>query len=364
MARKVLKKDGKPLTLDGQVLLAETGSGTDASLGITGAAAGQVPKVKAVDAAGAPTEWEAADLPTADQLVVKLTYSGQGYYGSDKSYAEVKAAVDAGKACIAVCDDYVLPNLELTSAGAVFYFASAEQMVSYALTAGSTANYAQLDFTTLTTGDIPAASTASPLMDGTASAGSGTAYARGDHRHPTDTSRLGTSGNGSSVTAAFTQASERSNLTTGETLAVLFGKIRKWFSDLGTLAFKSSVAKSDLASAVQVSLDKADTALQETEYDPSGKVKAAGGIPDYVKATYTAMTLLSFRWSNKTYSLESPYPNASYDIVVSVAPNATVAQYDVFSKAKICGSANSNVLTALGTVPTVDIPVIVKAVRK
>lgn len=365
MARKVLKKDGKPLTLDGQVLLAETGSGTDASLGITGAAAGQVPKVKAVDAAGAPTEWEAADLPTAEQLVVKLTYSGQGYYASDKSYAEVKAAAVAGKACVAVCDNhYVLPNLEITDLNAVFYFAGAEKTVSYTLTANAESDFAQLGYTYPATGDIPAASTASPLMDGTASAGSGTAYARGDHRHPTDTSRLGTSGNGSNVTAAFTQASERSNLTTGETLAVLFGKIRKWFSDFGTLAFKSSVAKSDLASAVQVSLDKADTALQETEYDPSGKVKAAGGIPDYVKAAYTAMTLLSFRWSNKTYSLESPYPNASYDIVVSVAPNATVAQYDVFSKAKICGSANSNVLTALGTVPTVDIPVIVKAVRK
>lgn len=37
--------------------------------------------------------------------------------------------------------------------------------------------------------DVPLASTASPLMDGTASAGSSAAYARGDHRHPTDTSR-------------------------------------------------------------------------------------------------------------------------------------------------------------------------------
>ena len=283
MARKVLKKDGKPLTLDGQVLLAETGSGTDASLGITGAAAGQVPKVKAVDAAGAPTEWEAADLPTVDQLVVKLTYSGQGYYGSDKSYAEVKAAVNAGKACIAVCDNYVLPNLELTSAGAVFYFASAEQIVSYTLTAGATSDYAQLDFTRPTTGDIPVPASSIPLMDGTASTGSGAAYARGDHRHPTDTSRLGTSGNGSNVTAAFTQASARSNLATGETLAVLFGKIKKWFADLGTLAFKSSVAKSDLASAVQTSLDKADTALQ-AETDPT--------VPAWAKAeskpTYTA----------------------------------------------------------------------------
>lgn len=251
-------------------------------------AAGKTP-AKGVD------YWTAADqtsmvndvlaaLPPADQLVVKLTYSGQGYYGSDKSYAEVKAAVEAGKACIAICgNEYVLPNLEVTEQNATFYFASAKWTVSYTLKAGSTADYAQLDFTRPTTGDIPVPASSIPLMDGTASTGSGAAYARGDHRHPTDTSRLGTSGNGSNVTAAFTQASERSNLVTGETLAVLFGKIKKWFADLGTLAFKSSVAKPDLASAVQTSLDKADTALQ-AETDPT--------VPAWAKAeskpTYTA----------------------------------------------------------------------------
>lgn len=104
--------------------------------------------------------------------------------------------------------------------------------------------------------------------------------------------------------------------------------------------------------------------MQEADYDPAGKVKAAGGIQGYVKATYTAVTLAASSWSSKTYSLENAYPNASYDISVSVAPTATAAQYDAFSKAKICGSTNSNVLTALGTVPTVNIPVIVKAVRK
>ena len=36
---------------------------------------------------------------------------------------------------------------------------------------------------------IPAPSSATPAMNGTASAGSGTAYARGDHVHPTDTTR-------------------------------------------------------------------------------------------------------------------------------------------------------------------------------
>lgn len=46
-------------------LYTEPGSGgggnTDISLGITGAAAGKIPKIKAVDATGKPTEWEAFD---------------------------------------------------------------------------------------------------------------------------------------------------------------------------------------------------------------------------------------------------------------------------------------------------------------
>lgn len=48
-------------------LYTEPGSGgggsTDISLGITGAAAGKIPKIKAVDAEGKPTEWEAAEMP-------------------------------------------------------------------------------------------------------------------------------------------------------------------------------------------------------------------------------------------------------------------------------------------------------------
>lgn len=74
--------------------------------------------------------------------------------------------------------------------------------------------------------------------------------------------KLDKTGDGSNVTAAFTAASTRANVATGEKLSVLFGKIVKWFSDLGSLAFKSTVAKSDLASDVQTSLGKADSALQ------------------------------------------------------------------------------------------------------
>ena len=45
-------------------MLGGGGSGTDISLGVTGASVGDIVKVKAVDDSGKPTAWEAVDLPT------------------------------------------------------------------------------------------------------------------------------------------------------------------------------------------------------------------------------------------------------------------------------------------------------------
>jgi hypothetical protein len=74
--------------------------------------------------------------------------------------------------------------------------------------------------------------------------------------------KLGKTGDGSNVTAAFTAASTRINIATGEKLSILLGKIAKWLGDLKALAFKDKVAKTDLADDVQTSLGKADSALQ------------------------------------------------------------------------------------------------------
>lgn len=104
-------------------------------------------------------------------------------------------------------------------------------------------------------------------------------------QHQDISGKLDKTGDGSNVTVAFSKASSRVNIATGEKLSVLFGKIAKWFADLGALAFKSTVAKSDLASDVQTSLGKADSALQSyTESDPT--------VPEWAKAetkpSYTA----------------------------------------------------------------------------
>lgn len=52
--------------------------------------------------------------------------------------------------------------------------------------------------------------------------------------------KLDKTGDGKDVTATFTAASTRANISTGEKLSVLFGKIAKWFSDLGTAAFRAA----------------------------------------------------------------------------------------------------------------------------
>ena len=70
-------------------------------------------------------------------------------------------------------------------------------------------------------------------------------------------------------------------------------------------------------------------------------------------------------WSNGEYSFESTYPVATYDISIELnGDSATDEQVDAWSGAKIVGSATSNKAIAKGDVPTVDLPVIIRAVVK
>ena len=62
--------------------------------------------------------------------------------------------------------------------------------------------------------------------------------------------KLDKTGDGSNVTSGISIAGTRSNLQAGEKLSAMFGKIYRYFADLGSLAFKSTVAKADLAADV------------------------------------------------------------------------------------------------------------------
>lgn len=115
------------------------------------------------------------------------------------------------------------------------------------------------------TGDIPTAYTSNPAMDGTASAGSSTSWAKGDHVHPSDTSRAPTSHASSSTTYGKGTSSnyghvKLSDATDGTTAA----------ASGGTAATPKAV--SDALSAAKTYAD----GVTENSYTTTEKNKLAG----------------------------------------------------------------------------------------
>ena len=206
--------------------------------------------------------------------------------------------------------------------------------------------------------------------------------------------KLNKTGDGSNVTAAFTAASSRTNIATGEKLSVLFGKIAKWFSDLGSLAFKSTVAKSDLASNVQTSLEKADSALQSVTKSDVGlgnvdnvKQYSSSNPPPYpvtsvngqtgdveiqsggTESTSQTITLYPGAWlrgsSRYSYTVNVTGVTASTPVVlVDVALSgtdldadaATLEAWGIVSANNVAQGAGTLTFYAL-SVPSVNVPV-------
>lgn len=92
---------------------------------------------------------------------------------------------------------------------------------------------------------------------------------------PANVTATGFIGDSSETDVQFTAAdSPRTALKNGDKLSVLFGKIARWLADLGALAFKDKVAKADLTTEVQESLNKAAT--PGTTFTPA--MSAAGDL--------------------------------------------------------------------------------------
>ena len=103
-ASSILKGDGA-----GGVTAAEAGVDYAApSLGLTGAAVGQVPAVKTIDEQGQPAQWEATALPD-EAFIVHFTLErplgGNPTITSDRTLEEVTAAIAAKKQVIALVDE-------------------------------------------------------------------------------------------------------------------------------------------------------------------------------------------------------------------------------------------------------------------
>lgn len=205
---------------------------------------------------------------------------------------------------------------------------------------------------------------------------------------------LNSNGNSSDTTVTFTVASTRTALESGTKLAILMGKIAKWFNDLGSLAFKDTVTTNDVSAGIRASLIRADSALQsvskndvglgnvanERQYSsanpPPYPVTSVNGKTGAVTVetssgtTYNA-TLTTSGWSasgsyqKQTVTVAGLKANYSVVPVVDAQLTGTDAESDAavlegFALVNIIQTAaNQLVAYCLGNAPSVNIPLII-----
>lgn len=126
----------------------------------------------------------------------------------------------------------------------------------------------------------------------------------------------------SSSTATFTEASTRTNILTGETLSVIFGKIKKFFADLKTVAFSGSY--NDLTDTPTIpTVNNATLTIKQggttkgtftanASTDVEIDLDAGGG------STYTAGTGISI--TNNVISVTTPIVKNSMSLDSAVIP--------------------------------------------
>lgn len=163
----------------------------------------------------------------------------------------------------------------------------------------------------------------------------------------------------------FVESTILQNIASGQNLAGLFGRIAKAISTL-----IAHLQNSDNPHGVEP--DQIGAAEAEHDHDArditSGVLAiehggtGVGSLADLRQevrrtVTYSTGTLVAQNWNGRTYSLGF----AGYNVEIGLAPTATPVQAGVFAGARLTGNATSNTLTALGTVPNIDIPVIIRA---
>ena len=205
--------------------------------------------------------------------------------------------------------------------------------------------------------------TSNPAMDGTASPGSSANYSRGDHVHPTDTSRAASShahGNvtnagaitatgvalASNDTLVFVDSSDSSKLkqtsikfdgstaTKALTQKGTFETFLTSHQDISGLAPKASPALTGTPTAPTAAAGTNSTQIATTAFVATAVSNA--------KATASAITVASSAWSSKTATVTVSGMTASKNIIVTPAPST---YEDAIACGIYCSAQGSGTLT-------------------
>lgn len=106
-------------------------------------------------------------------------------------------------------------------------------------------------------------------------------------KHQDISGKLDKTGDASNTTVAFSAASARENVKTGEKLSVILGKIAKWFADLKTVAFTGSY--NDLANKPTIP----DISGKQDKLTAGANITISGNTISAKDTTYTSKSAVS-----------------------------------------------------------------------
>lgn len=170
----------------------------------------------------------------------------------------------------------------------------------------------------------------------------------------------------SDMTIAFSGEALIQNIKSGETLSTIMGKV---WRDLAALISHlrvnnnpHNVTPSQIHAAEEAHTHSADDIATGTlPIERGGTGVATQDDLKHLVANnpvYLGETLFTTRWSSATYNFSGIYADDKYNINISLAPTANKAEQEAFAAAMLTGSATGNVITALGDVPTINLPII------
>lgn len=112
------------------------------------------------------------------------------------------------------------------------------------------------------------------------------------------------------------------------------------------------------SSAVDVSYDNSLSGLTATNVQDA--ITELASMQTVITTTEKTVTLLASNWNNSAYQLSDPAITSTSDIYINVPDGITKSQYDALAYANIISVGQTNgyvILSALRTVPTIDVPV-------
>ena len=131
--------------------------------------------------------------------------------------------------------------------------------------------------------------------------------------------------------------------------------------DLDSAVESLEEAKADYANASEI-LTEYETAVEDCRKFMDDVTVDIDGKEN--KAVYQSVTMLASGWVDGVYSFEENFPVETYNIEIALDITATKEQAEAFNSASMVGSIIANEVKAFEYVPTIDIPIVVRSVKK